>query len=127
MPSSALALGAVAQAKDKFDPEIADRLHIKIARCEVVALRPLRIGIPVRKQKFHVENVAIAPVHIVQPHVLDAELSVIARQIDNAVLAERPVIHVVESAKSAGNTRGIDRNTLGEASAGQQGVSGNDG
>jgi len=63
----------------------------------------------------------------VQPHVLDAKLSVIARQIDDAVLAERPVIHVVESTNSADNTRGIDRNTLGEGSAGQKGVSGKDG
>jgi hypothetical protein len=93
---------------DEMVCEIVDRLHIKIARCEVVALRPLRIGTPVRKQKFHVQNVAIAPVDIVQPHVLDAELSVIARQIDNAVLAERPVIHVIESTNSAGDTRGID-------------------
>jgi hypothetical protein len=65
--------------------------------------------------------------NIVQPHVLDAKLSVIARQIDNAMLAQRPVIHVVESTNSAGNTRGIDRNTLSEGSAGKVGAHRKDG
>ena len=49
-----------------------------------------------------------------QTHVPDAELFVVGREIDDAVLAERPIVDIVESMDSADDLRGVDGDCLGE-------------